>query len=321
MKKSTKIAVLIAALCCIAGLAIMTLSLYMVGFDFTLLGTQKYVKHEYTVTDPFLNVQIEAETADIRFLPSEDDLCKVVCNEQEKVRHYVTVKDGTLTVRAVNERKWYDYLLSFDFGNATVTVYLPETQYERLSIQTDTGDLTMPADFSFQSASVETDTGDVQWNASVSELLSIRTDTGDVTAEGAAVQSLLVTSDTGDVRLSKINATGSIRLETDTGDLKLNALRCAELSAKTDTGDLTLADTVASASLAINSDTGDVELNRSDAPLISIRTGTGDVSGTLLTEKVFITQTDTGSIDVPKTVTGGRCEITTDTGDIEISIA
>ena len=53
---------------------------------------------------------------------------------------------------------------------------------------------------------------------------------------------------------------------------------------------------------------------------ILIKTDTGDVKGSLLSEKVFVVQTDTGSIDVPKTVSGGRCEITTDTGDIKISL-
>ena len=51
-----------------------------------------------------------------------------------------------------------------------------------------------------------------------------------------------------------------------------------------------------------------------------VETDTGDVTGSLLSDKVFITKSDTGSIDVPKTVTGGKCEITTDTGDIKIEI-
>jgi len=40
----------------------------------------------------------------------------------------------------------------------------------------------------------------------------------------------------------------------------------------------------------------------------------------LLTDKVFITKTDTGSINVPDSITGGRCEIKTDTGDIKITV-
>ena len=72
--------------------------------------------------------------------------------------------------------------------------------------------------------------------------------------------------------------------------------------------------------LLIKRSTGDVKFDGSDAAEIFIKTDTGDVTGSLLTDKVFITQTDTGNIDVPKTVNGGRCEISTDTGDIKISV-
>ena len=65
--------------------------------------------------------------------------------------------------------------------------------------------------------------------------------------------------------------------------------------------------------------TGDIKLDKSDAAEIFIKTSTGNVTGTLLTEKVFITQTSTGNIKVPKSIKGGRCEITTSTGNIKIN--
>jgi len=71
---------------------------------------------------------------------------------------------------------------------------------------------------------------------------------------------------------------------------------------------------------SIERSTGDVKFDGCDAAEVFVKTDTGDVTGTLLSEKVFIVETDTGKVDVPKTVNGGRCEITTDTGDINISI-
>ena len=58
-----------------------------------------------------------------------------------------------------------------------------------------------------------------------------------------------------------------------------------------------------------------------DAAELFVESDTGDVKGSLLTDKVFITESDTGRVNVPKTVTGGKCEIITNTGDIEIVIA
>ena len=70
----------------------------------------------------------------------------------------------------------------------------------------------------------------------------------------------------------------------------------------------------------IERDTGSVRFDGCDGDAIYVETDTGDVTGTLLTDKVFITKTDTGSVDVPKSINGGRCEISTDTGDIRIEI-
>jgi tRNA pseudouridine55 synthase len=51
-----------------------------------------------------------------------------------------------------------------------------------------------------------------------------------------------------------------------------------------------------------------------------VKTDTGDVTGSLLTGKTFIPHSDTGKVVLPDSTLGGRCEITTDTGDIRITV-
>lgn len=320
MKKSTKIALLIAALCCVAGLALAGLSLYMVDFDFTRLGTVAYTDNEYILTEPFSAIELKAKTANVRFLPSEDSACRVVCKEQEKVPHRVTVENGTLTIRVDDRREWYDYLVCFDWGSAAVTVYLPAAEFGRLDISTDTGDVRVPADFTFQSASIETDTGDIDWRASVEGALTVHTDTGNGKIEGVQAGALQAETDTGDLQVRQASVSGNVLLETDTGEVMLDKVTAGSLQIDTHTGDVTLKNTVAEGSLTLETDTGDVQFHCFDAAAISVRTNTGDVTGTLLSEKIFFAKTDTGDIHVPKTDRGGRCEITTDTGDIEISL-
>ena len=72
--------------------------------------------------------------------------------------------------------------------------------------------------------------------------------------------------------------------------------------------------------LWIGRSTGDVRFEECDAAEIFVRTDTGDIKGSLLTDKMFFAEADTGSVRVPKTTSGGRCEITTSTGDIRITI-
>ena len=85
-------------------------------------------------------------------------------------------------------------------------------------------------------------------------------------------------------------------------------------------GKILLNRVIASGSLTVRRSTGDVIFDRCDAASLSVTTDTGDVTGTLLTEKTFIPDSETGKIDVPKNTSGGICEITTDTGDIRLKI-
>lgn len=72
--------------------------------------------------------------------------------------------------------------------------------------------------------------------------------------------------------------------------------------------------------MQISVSTGKAKLTDIACRSVMSTRSTGDVTGTLLSEKVFITETGTGSVNVPKTVTGGKCEIKTSTGDIQIEI-
>ena len=67
----------------------------------------------------------------------------------------------------------------------------------------------------------------------------------------------------------------------------------------------------------IRRSTGSVKLVDSDANSLYIKTSTGSVNLTLLSEKVFYATSSTGSVSVPKSTTGGLCEIHTSTGSIK----
>jgi DUF4097 and DUF4098 domain-containing protein YvlB len=87
------------------------------------------------------------------------------------------------------------------------------------------------------------------------------------------------------------------------------------------TGQLFLESVIVSGDLHAEASTGDIRLDACDAKNLQIQTDTGDVTGTLLSSKIFTAKSDTGKIHVPQTTTGGRCEVTTDTGNIKLEIA
>ena len=290
----------LAGILAVVGLTIFWAAMVIMKFDFNRLSTMKFETNTHEVDEDFDNISIEVETAEVTFVPSGDGKCKVVCEEPQRVKHSVEVKNGTLKIRSVDERKWYDYI-GIGFWETSVTVYLPKDSYEQLIIVSATGDIEMPDDFSFEDVNVTASTAEINWEASVEKKLGICTSTGDITLQSVCVNK-------------------TIEVATSTGEIKLNDVNCANIDAGSSTGDITLKNVVAKDGICIGTSTGDVEFDGSDADWISVNTTTGDVSGTLLSDKIFMVDTSTGKIEVPKTTTGGKCEIETNTGDIELTI-
>ena len=320
MKTKTLVLMIVALSLIVAGLVVACVGVFMMDFNFFTLNTGKTVTSSHDVTEDFHSIAISESTSDVVFLPSEDGNVKVVCNEQKKMTHAVSVQNGVLTVKIIDTRKWYDHISLFNFGNYKTTVYLPKGAYESLSVKTNTGDISMPDGYSFERATLFVDTGDISWQGDVSGAFQIDTDTGDVTVKNAVLGSLKLESDTGDVKMEKINGSGLFDLETSTGDIRMQSVTCGALKLEADTGDVTLTDTVSDGHAKIETDTGDVKFVRADAATLDIETDTGDVTGSLRSAKIFYAKSGTGKVNVPQSTAGGLCNIKSGTGDIRITI-
>lgn len=319
MSKSAKIWLISATILVGVGLVIFAIALNAYGWDFSKLGTETYETNTYNISEAFDSISIEVDTTDITFVPADDENCRIVCGETEKIKHSATAENGVLKINVIDTRKWYDHIGIY-FTSPKMTVYLPNDKYDKVSIENDTGNIDIPKDFSFTALEIEGDTGDVDCNASVLEAADIELDSGNVEMNGIAAGKASFCTNTGNITLVSAEVKGTLALQTDTGRVKLTDVDCVDLKAVSDTGDMYLKNVVASGRFSIKADTGDIHFDASDAQEIFIVTDTGDVKGSLLTEKVFITESDTGRVNVPKTVNGGRCEITTNTGDIRIQI-
>ncbi len=319
MSKSAKIWLVIAASLILLGCILFVGAMTVLKWDFTKLSTNKYETNKYEITENYKNISIVTNTADIRFVPSENASGSVVCYEQNNLKHSVTVKDGTLGIEVVDTRKWYEFI-GFSFGKPKITVYLPQGEYGVLSIKSSTGDIEIPKEFMFEGMDISASTGDVGSFASASGRIQIKTSTGNIRVENASAGALLLSVSTGRVTVSDVTSEGDVTVGVSTGKTYLTDIACRSVISSGDTGDISLKNVIATDTFSIERDTGRVKLEGCDAAEIFIETDTGDVSGTLLSEKMFITETDTGRVDVPKSVTGGRCEITTDTGDIRIRV-
>lgn len=314
MKQSTKIWLLTAAALVVLGLTLLGFALSRWDFDFTA----NYETNTHTVTEAFTGLTVKTGTADISFRQSEDGSCRVVCYEEKNRRHTVSVEAGMLRITEEDRREWYNRL--FTWGTPAVTVYLPEQAYETLRIDSSTGDIRVPDFLRFEGLYISSSTGDVHCEAAVSDAAEITVTTGQLRVENTDARTLLLSATTGDVEIRSVTCAEALQVEVTTGDLRLTDVTCDSLSSQGSTGDLTLERVIASDRFDLQRSTGDIILSDCDAGRLTVETSTGDVTGTLRSDKLFFTQSSTGDVSVPRTTTGGVCEITTSTGDIEIAI-
>ena len=234
-----------------------------------------------TLKDSFSDIDIESENADIRFYASSEKNTRVVWSGSRVSKLSVKTRKGALLIEEKYRLPWI-FRIGIVSGASGIKVYLPKDSYRSLKAESDTGDIFIPSGLTFDSAAIDTDTGAVDMQA--------------------------------DVR-------GELKVDTDTGRIALSDIRCRDLKAKSDTGSITLTKVIASDDLKINTDTGSIRLDRCDAGKLVLKSDTGSVTGTLLTDKIFSVNSDTGKIDVPENGSGGSCVIRTDTGSIRITIA
>ena len=248
------------------------------GWDFKKLSTNKMQTNEYTIGESYQNISIDTITADIVFVPSDGEGTRVVCYEEEKLRHTVKVEDGTLVINGRDERKWYNQI-GFHFNTPRITITIPKGEYGALTVKNTTGDVEIPQGFTFAGADISVTTGDITLASST---------TGDITCKNT------------------------------TGDTVLNGVRCANLTSTGTTGDLDMENVIATGDMNLKRGTGDVEFEACDAAELYIKVTTGDVEGTLLSGKIFQAKSTTGKVEVPQTTSGGICDVKATTGSIRI---
>ncbi len=319
MSKITKIWLIIAASFVLIGCVIFGGVMTMLKWDFTKLSTGKYETNNYEIAENFNNISIVTDTADILLVPSESRKTSVVCHELKNAKHSVTVQNGGIVIEIVDTRKWYEYI-GINFGTPKITVYIPQGEYGALFVKSSTGSVEIPKEFKFENIDISESTGNVTNYASASENIIIKTSTGSICVENVSAGTLDLSVSTGGITVSNVTCEGDITVGVSTGKTYLTDIACKSVISNGSTGDITLDNVIAAEKLSIKRSTGDVKFDGCDAAEIFVETDTGDVTASLLSDKVFVVEADTGSVDVPETSTGGKCEITTSTGDINVSI-
>ncbi|MBO7352365.1 MAG: DUF4097 family beta strand repeat protein, partial [Candidatus Methanomethylophilaceae archaeon] len=287
MKKATKIWLIAATSLIVVGAILSIAVLAIKGWDMSVIGSSKVETTTFDIKDDFQNISIQSDTEDVVFVQSSDGKCQVTFVEQEGVRPIAEVKNGTLTIGTEDNRKWVDHI-SFMSKSPSITIALPKLVYGSLAIDETTGDIYLPAGFQFDSIDIKLTTGDVECGTSASGQIRIHADTGDLTVNGVSANVLDLTVTTGHVEVSSINCKENVSVSVGTEKAILRDISCKNFYSTGNTGDITMENLVVSEMISIERTTGDITLTGCDAGELLIKTDTGEVTGSLLSEKIFI---------------------------------
>jgi len=320
MKRATKVWLILGASLVLSGCILFGGVMTVLNWNFEKLATVKYETNEHTVAEVFEHIAVTADTANIAFAPSDNNDTRIVCREQQHATHTVAVKDGTLTIALEDNRVWYEHI-GIGVHSPAITVYLPQNTYGALTVRSNTGHTEIAKEFCFDSINIAQSTGNVTSYACAAQNVKIQTTTGNIRVENVSVGALDLTVSTGKTAVSHVTCKKGMNLRAFTGKTTVTDVTCNDFTSNGTTGHLSLSNVIAAGTVSVERNTGNVTFDKCDAAELSVKTSTGNIKGSLLSEKVFITHTGTGSVKVPETVNGGKCNITTDTGSILIEIA
>lgn len=113
---------IVAISCLIVGIILCSTALVLGGFDMAIFSTTKYTEGTENLSADFSNIHIETKECNIRLVATEETVCRAEYRHNIKTPLQFTVADGALTVKIDDQRKWYDYITFFNFGNSELTL-------------------------------------------------------------------------------------------------------------------------------------------------------------------------------------------------------
>ena len=308
--------------------------------NFTEKSTFGDTLRTYTAESSICGVAADCGPADFQILPSENNICRVEYTENETVRYAVTTENNVLHIRRADSRTVFSF---FKFYRAQrsepVRVYLPQGAYKSLEVKATSGDIAVPAGYTFDTASLHSASGDIACCAECGAL-SAQAASGDITLKDTSCGTLALGTASGAVTLINIkNESGgsietasgkaqitnykgdALEIGTASGKVSLENAECAALHINTASGGVDLTHTVSADVMKIGTASGSIRLENCDAASLSLDSMSGSVVATLMTGKAFRAQSRSGKIDIPFDSGTGTCKVSTLSGSIRIKIA
>ena len=338
MKRSYKRILCISALAFLLGCVLVLSAFLMIDFDFYRLDSRNKVKSEQVIEGEFLDIEISNLQQDLRVVASPDGVCRISYYGNERLSLATVIEDGVLRIVMQDMRDWHDYINIVSAEREMAVLYLPEGSYGTLRVKGGSIDLVLEREISLARLEADVGSGNINSLAQITDGADIKGSTGSLHLENISGGNVTIEHSSGDIVLKHCHATqmsltlfsGDIEMEdvsgeilatTSSGDIEIEDAALTALTLEVSSGDVELKRTVVQTELRIETSTGDIDMERSDAERMILVTGSGDVELRLLSGKIYVVKTSSGSVSHPEHVqNSGYCNVTTSSGDVKITV-
>ncbi len=323
MKKFTIVTLIVALAMILVGSAMVFCVFMSQGFDYSFLNkqTDEFVTSTINVDEKFSSVNIKETFADVSLILT-DGQAYVESYHSDNTTYDVYVENDVLNI-IKNEDHSMD-LISINTPECYLRVYLPESDYKKLSIDATSGNAFINTELMFEDADVQSTSGSIEFVSAVSNNLSLKTTSGEISVRNIDCNKVGAAASSGSISIENAKVKNDINLDTTSGSITLDHIfPCESLIASTTSGGFEANGIVATQTLSVDSTSGSIELIDSDCENISLESTSGDIYGKLLSKKIFVTNTSSGDVTIDQKLYGdtGHFSASTTSGDIKFTLS
>ena len=274
MKKFVRITLLVSA--CLLAVGILTGAL---GFVWTWRTADRFTPEAPVEQDLALDMEtlealdMDISLGDVRLLPlAEGEQARLEMRGYAQGEIVAAQDGGTLTVSTpggIGRGSLVDFgIFRIDLmgklhvgslAPRSVTLYLPETELQRVDIDVNVGRLENAVPLRAETLSLASSVGDLALRDLTATTLELATDVGGIDVEDFSCETLSAQAETGDLALRDGAAAGSAVVSVNIGDATLREVELTNLTLTAEIGD-TLLEGALHGPCALETDNGDLTL-------------------------------------------------------------
>ncbi|MFX3672845.1 MAG: DUF4097 family beta strand repeat-containing protein [Paenisporosarcina sp.] len=216
------------------------------GITFTLKTVDVFAKNDNKIViedSTYTDIEVLTNNTSIEIVPTESSVATVEysgdTNKKSTFTLDANVKGETLYVNFKEKRRFF----WFGFGsfNSTLTINVPEKQYESIQVESDNGRISVE-DVKAEDVVLETENGQILLKKIEANSVYVKTDNGKVIFEHVKGKIKGIT-DNGRIIMTTKKLDQPIELATDNGSIEIKTEfepTNATIEAKTDNGRITI---------------------------------------------------------------------------------